>query len=423
MNRAPARPGLPARWRDCRRGGVAVIFAMALPAMAVVAVGAAELHLVYSGKAHLQEIADNTVLNAAAEMSFSAPAAVLARAEAYALSQARQTSFEDLTAAAAMGEDHSLTVTLTAHRDSFFGNILPPGGFNITVSATAANLSRMPLCVLGKTATVKESVNVNRGVVTATGCMVHSNSDVKIGSGSTLDAGILQASGLVIGGGGGAQTGAPQIPDPFATLNTAPGSWNACNLEPLEAVGLFVLELNPGVHCGHFDVRNSAVLRLRPGIHYFRNTLHLKDNARLEGNHATLVFGRYATLDIDSDEDEGDETAPNLGVRINLVGGQTGPMAGFVLVMDRARTKDFKIKSHIIQRLEGVVYSPQARFEVEGAAQAAGNSNWTVIVAKELRLNNDARVVINSDYSASSVPVPSGVGNNTANGLGPTLAR
>jgi len=98
-------------------------------------------------------------------------------------------------------------------------------------------------------------------------------------------------------------------------------------------------------------------------------------------------------------------------------------MAGFVLVMDRLRTKEFKIYAHVIERLEGVVYSPEARLRVEGAANAAADSDWTVIVAKELRLKDDANVVINSDYNASSVPVPTGVGNNLSDGFGPTLAH
>lgn len=164
-------------------------------------------------------------------------------------------------------------------------------------------------------------------------------------------------------------------------------------------------QLAPGVHCGHLDV--DGVLQLQPGVHYFRNKLQLKRDSRIEGEHATVVFGKDLELQVDARE-----------ARWNLLGSQSGLMAGFVFVLDRARTKEMSLPAEMIERLEGVVYAPQATLKVDGAAAAAEGSAWTVVVGRELKLTNNANMIINSDYASSDVPVPAGVGEKAALGFG-----
>ena len=41
---------------------------------------------------------------------------------------------------------------------------------------------------------------------------------------------------------------------------------------------------------------------------------------------------------------------------------------------------------------------------------AASDSDWTVIVAKQVIATGSARIRINADYEGSDVPVPNGVG-------------
>jgi hypothetical protein len=52
----------------------------------------------------------------------------------------------------------------------------------------------------------------------------------------------------------------------------------------------------------------------------------------------------------------------------------------------------------------------------------AEDSKWSVIVAKEIKLDKNARLVINTDYAGSGVPVPMGVGNS-GGGVGPRLKQ
>ena len=398
-------------WLD-RDGNIALILALALPAVAMVSIGAVELFAVYSHKQKLQDVADATALAAANELSYSPAQAVLARAEANALHQAAKVDADwDVTAEAKTemsGQDvDGVTVEMRGHRLSFFGNLLPPGGFRLRVSATASGMNKVPLCVLGISETVQNGVNLDRGVVQASGCVVHSNYDIRVNSGSTLAATVVQAAGTVTGTvPAGARDGAPPIEDPFAALNTAPTSWTTCVTNNLKLEKGEVEEVEPGVHCGHLDI-DGATLTLQPGVHYFRNKLQLKEDTVVQGEHATMVFGKDLELQVDSAD-----------VRWDLLGAQSGPMAGFVFVLDRARTKEIRLPAKMIERLEGVVYAPEAVLKVDGNADAAENSAWTVVVGRELRLTNNANMFINSDYASSDVPVPAGVGEKAAIGMG-----
>jgi hypothetical protein len=57
-----------------------------------------------------------------------------------------------------------------------------------------------------------------------------------------------------------------------------------------------------------------------------------------------------------------------------------------------------------------VIYVPDAQLIVDGSADVARDSAWTVIVARMLQLKGSPSLVINANYSSSSVPVPDGVG-------------
>ena len=96
--------------------------------------------------------------------------------------------------------------------------------------------------------------------------------------------------------------------------------------------------------------------------------------------------------------------------KVNLDGREDGPWAGMVMIATRGNTQDFIISADNVETLLGVIYVPQARLIVEGKSAVAKDSAWTVVVAQEIELKGSASLYINANYSASSVPVPSGVG-------------
>lgn len=47
---------------------------------------------------------------------------------------------------------------------------------------------------------------------------------------------------------------------------------------------------------------------------------------------------------------------------------------------------------------------------ISSSGDVAAKSDWTVIVAKNLRLSGNPNLVMNANYAASDVDVPAGVG-------------
>jgi hypothetical protein len=97
---------------------------------------------------------------------------------------------------------------------------------------------------------------------------------------------------------------------------------------------------------------------------------------------------------------------------VRLTGRRSGALAGLVIVATRGNTQRFIISSDNAETLLGVIYVPEAALVVEGKADVARDSAWTVVVARWLELKGSASLVINANYETSNVPVPSGVGPN-----------
>jgi hypothetical protein len=107
---------------------------------------------------------------------------------------------------------------------------------------------------------------------------------------------------------------------------------------------------------------------------------------------------------------------------ISLTGRTTGDWAGFVIVATRSNEQDMEISSSFVDKLLGTIYVPEASLIIDAAGSVAEDSKWSVVVAKDIKLDINSRLIINTDYTGSGVPVPMGVGNNGNNG-GPRLKQ
>jgi hypothetical protein len=80
----------------------------------------------------------------------------------------------------------------------------------------------------------------------------------------------------------------------------------------------------------------------------------------------------------------------------------------------RENDRVFDIASDSANKFLGTIYVPSATLLVRGAGnKVADASDWTVIVAKSIKLEGSPKLIINSDYAGSAVPVPSGVGDKS----------
>ena len=388
------------RFQGDRRGGLAVAFALWVPVGAVLVAGAIDLAAVNATRQRLQDTVDAAALDGARQMGMANQTGLDQRVMANVAAQlGPRPEFTYTVQTTTLQNPGRVTVRIAANRQSFFANLLPPGGWNLAAASTAEQMGTLPLCVLSSgssSSTVIRASDSSR--ITAPGCLLHSNGDFQVTGSSAASAGMVQASGLASGAITPApQSSAPAIADPFASMNMNP-------LLPLclpvtTLVGNVTRTLLPGVHCGTLDVAQGGTLVLLPGEHYFLNgDLRLRQNAVLQGDNVVLFFDRRSKFQFTESS------------QIQLRGRRTGPFAGFVLATTRDNTRVFTISTTSARELLGTVYIPNATLQVSGSDRVADQSAWTVIVARAIQLNGSANLVINHNYAGSTVPVPTGVG-------------
>ncbi len=386
-----------------------MIFAIAAPALGLLACGAIDLASVGNDRSAMQDAADATALAMAKQLSLSTASGISSRATDYADAQLGPiVSNDNVAVTATIGSDNSsVTVTVDGRRPSFFGNLLPPGGWSINTSATASTLGQLPLCVLSSgTGSSNDLLVQNTSLMTASNCLVQANADLAVDSGAQVTAGLAQAAGSATGPiSPTPQAGAPTISDPFASVSITPPLLGLCNLlDIVYDVGVNLI--TPGTHCGNMTVKQGATVILLPGVHYFaKGVLSMQGNSTLQGSNVVLVFNDDASFNFQDSSS------------IKLAGRQSGSYAGFVIATTRTNTNTFNISSTSARQLEGAVYIPDATLSITGAGdKVADQSAWTVIVAQAIQMTGSPNLVINANYASSSVPVPAGVGNNYSSG-------
>ena len=404
------------------RGSIALNFALAVPAVAMLSVGAIDLLAVMSAKTRLQAIADAAALASAPALGLAADgAAARGRAEAFVEAQLSQWVDAPTVEAAyeviEQDDQRAIEVKLAGHRISFFANMLPPGGWHFEALATAVSVGRTPLCVLGTGTSGRMIDLVGSSRIMAPDCGVHSNAEIIVQHTAQIEGRKIQ-SVLSATGGGMTPTpgqGAAAIVDPFVSM-TFP-SLDGCpffgngqsNRITYEDNGTHYLD--PGIHCRPIIIKNLTTVVLRPGDHFFRKNVQLADHGRLQGEDVFLFFDHGS-----------DPVFGGMYARVNLVGRKIGPYAGMVLATVAGNSPNIILPGSNVERLLGVVYVRNGYLQVTGNGVAAEDSAWTVIVAKQVLSNGVARIRINADYDGSDVPVPNGVGPN-AGGMGTSGTR
>ncbi len=381
-----------------------MIFALALPGLTLLAAGAIDLMNVNASRSRIQDVADAAALAGASELGLAiAEDAAISRAAAFVDANVAEwkrppTIVQDISVLSVDGR-RVVQVKLDGNSPSFFGNLLPPGGWKYQAVSQAVSVGVMPLCVLITGTDKDKLLNVqDSGRLQAPACLVHSNRDILVEGGRITAAAVqavTSARGMISPVPG---TGAALISDPFVGLSldedqTCAGSRHATFL----STG--TLRLTPGVHCGGYILRGDASLLLDPGDHWFLGGhLVMMEEARLVGRDVVLLFDKVSRFEFRDQS------------QVSLEGRKTGAYAGMVMVATRGNTQDFIITSDNVERLLGVIYVPEARLMVEGKSDVARDSAWTVIVARRLKLKGSPSLIINANYSASDVPVPDGVG-------------
>jgi hypothetical protein len=164
---------------------------------------------------------------------------------------------------------------------------------------------------------------------------------------------------------------------------------------------LGIHKIRPGHYCGGLTLLPGALVKAEPGDYVF-------SGGGLEAGLASSLTGEDVSFRFTDDKST---FTFGLGSIVRLAAPRQGPMAGFLFYQDRTASagRKFRIATDLATQLIGTVYLPRGIFEVDVIGIVAADSAYTVIVAETIDVKG-ARLVINSDYGATDVPVPAGVG-------------
>ncbi|MEF2552637.1 pilus assembly protein TadG-related protein [Aurantimonas sp. A2-1-M11] len=437
------------------RGNVAAIVALLAPVLLFTMGTVVNFSTVHSANSRLQSAADSAALAAARELYLANSRPEILKSVAYSFamtnlgSQAEGVEFDveigGATASTAAAPSVSTEVTVTLTRD--FASSLPMPDLTgtigtLTASATARIAGGGRICAIALTSEGSKAIDISgNAVVHAAKCAVYSNSADPRGLSVTRVAKLSSELACSSGGYDGIETNyeplpltdCPAVSDPLSSR--IPPVPTKCDHEN-ERITNNNLILRPGVYCGKLQISGSKIT-LQSGIYVFWNAkVRLDKGSEVIGDNVSLVFiGHKSSLDLKNDS------------TISLSASEDGPMAGILIYADsqKRNARDFKIESNNAKRMIGTIYLPNDTLTIGGDKNADGVcdpdiavvddededegggrgggagtpgckanvgefSDWTALVANKITVTSGVKLVLNTNYAGSDVPVPVGVG-------------
>ncbi|MDX1715908.1 MAG: pilus assembly protein, partial [Anderseniella sp.] len=161
--------------------------------------------------------------------------------------------------------------------------------------------------------------------------------------------------------------------------------------------------LDPGVYCGGLLISGSSTVTFNPGVYVIKDgALQVTHTASVSGTHV----GFYLT-------GTGSRFLFAGGSSVSLSAPKDGPMAGLLFFEDRSNAGGTRheIVSENARELVGTIYLPKGDFAVSSKQPVADQSAYTAIIANSIQLHKYPRLVLNTNYHLTDVPVPSGLGS------------
>jgi Flp pilus assembly protein TadG len=403
------------------QGGVALMFVFMLPVLAGLAGAATEYASLSAQRTRMQAVADSAALAGAREFRLGNASittlnqAVIAHASGSMLEQ----EIEARIVPQVNLKERSITVTLMSEASTLISSlIMRPAGINtrLTATATARMVGGAPICVVGLNETATSTVALDKNArLEAPDCAVYSNSRKNSGisakNSAVLKAAFICSAGGKAGAGPGSfspspQTDCPVLPDPLAQRSLpVPGPCLRTNF--IQKGG--AITLIPGTYCGGVTLDSNARVTMTAGTYVFLNgPLVVTGGASLSGVHVALHFsGVGAVLKLEALSS------------ISLAAPRSGQMAGMLITEDRLSPagQTHEIMSDDAGTLLGTIYLSRGRLHVGANKPVAERSAYTIVVADRFTLSEGPTMVLNTNYSATDIPVPDGVGPGAGKAL------
>jgi Flp pilus assembly protein TadG len=390
------------------------MFALALPAV-LGAVGVAIDFATFTMKQQaLQAAADTAALAGAKELGLASSndSTIVASTQAY-LTEALKGKDENAAGTVTIDRKKgNVKVLVSEQWTPFFAQFIGAQITPVVTSATASLAGETKICVLSLATKGPLGLSMlSKAHLEANGCGVYTNStdanSIYLGDTSTISATILCSAGGIYNKGGSITgsviTDCPPIADPLATR--ASPAIGACDYTNT-IVSTGTSTLKPGVYCGGLRVDGTAVVTFGPGTYIIKNgPFRVKDTASVTGKNVSFFLtGALGLISFTND------------ATVSLSGAETGSMAGLLFFDD---PKASGIRIHNISAsnaytLTGTIYLPHAVLLVDPVAKVGEKSAYTAIIVDRLAVENGPNLVLNSDYGATSVPVPDGLASTSS---------
>ena len=283
----------------------------------------------------------------------------------------------------------------------FFGQLLGFNSIDMAAQAIAAAGGGSPPCLVSLDPTIQGGVSLDSNAsITANGCTVQVNSSdpaaLEADSNSSITADSICVNGDYTGTGTyspSPNTNCAPIADPLGAV--APPPFSGCDYTNTYLDNANVT-LFPGVYCGGLHIDGNSNVTLDPGVYVIKDAdFHVDSNSIIQGDGVGFYLTNGTTLHFDSN------------TQITLSAPTAGPMAGLLVFQDRADGGTHSIDSNAVVQLEGAIYLPDGILTSDSNSNITGTSAYTIVIARQIILDSNATLVLNSDYDASDVPFPS----------------
>jgi Flp pilus assembly protein TadG len=426
-----------------RRGNIAILFALIAP-MALAAVGVAlDFQRLQAARDQLQDAADNVALRAARELLLENATASSVEALMRATADAQYGKSLNLSSIDPVVDKDQRTATLTLTTSDFKGLILThikKDTLPIVATATAMAQGVSNVCVIALGDGGSAISADMSAALAAKSCAILSNSTatdgISVKKFAKIDAAFICSAGGSEGGSSNFNPSplhdCPAYDDPLA--KRTPPTVGACDYydasfdrdlldpqpsDPGKPAGkldaelvsgayegtlpdYFRVDLLPGVYCGGVRLAGRIDAHLAPGVYIIKDgPLRADGGARIFGEGVGFYFdGDLSTFEF-RDNSVVHLTAPTSGLMAGLLMWESA---------DAPVGRAHRILSFNARQLLGTLYLPRGVLEVDTKSPVADSSAYTAIVSRSLSLSGSPTLNLNTDYAATDVPVPEGVG-------------
>jgi Flp pilus assembly protein TadG len=410
-------PAFPAAGRLAkdRSGAMAMTIALMVTGFAAAAAMAVDVADWYGSRRAMQSAADAAALGGAMELyeggtvsQITAAATTDSKLNSTGLGSGATLSVSVNTSAG------TVTATMTKKASLLFSAVLLGSAPTITTTAVAGMVNAgAPACLLVTNPTASGALTVTgNGSISAPGCgiVVDSTSSsamqIKGGNGTITGDHICGPGGYTGSGFTPLPTSCGAMDNALAGLTPPSNVNDPCQYNSLSYSGGTVT-LSPGVYCGGISVSGKTTLNLNPGVYILRNgALTGTGQATINGTGGVGIWmtGTGTTVSL-----ENDDVSVTGQVNVNIVAPSSGSMAGIAIYQDASAptgTISNKLAGNGAVNFTGALYFGNQNVTVSGNGAQDSQAPFTAVVANTLTYNGNGSLVLNANYSNTTVPLP-----------------